>query len=344
MTQRILISMLLVLAFLTNTSAFGAELKHTQINLFDDARKRPVKLDIWYREGNEKCGSKVCLPTSSTPTKFAMISHGSFGAAKDMNWIGYGLASQGWVVAGISHFGESWAYGADTIDYKSVSKYWLRAQDASFVLDSLTANSVFNTPIDLNNTLMLGHSSGGYTALSLVGADFNMPSMVAYCASKEASNDLGCNYARAASKSLSGENSSNNKPHSVALSRPEFSLKDNRITKIVVFDPALGQAVNAESLSAISVPTLIIGSVDNDFLNFDFHAKHYATHIKSATLVGLNNGEGHFVYIDSCSHKHRAQGVALCSDKKGVDRKQVQRRVTGEVFKFLARVNAKKKI
>ena len=165
-------------------------------------------------------------------------------------------------------------FRSETIDPKKVSEYWLRSQDVSFVLDTFEAKSPFNIELDLKNTLMLGHSSGGYTALSLVGADFDMALMIKYCQSINAKDDLGCLYGGSVEntkldlgtkKALKIE-----QKHSLSF-KSKRNLKDKRITKVVVFDPALGQAVSAESLKQLDVPVLVVGSVDNDFLNFDFH-------------------------------------------------------------------------
>ena len=332
MNCKVLIGLLLTLSFVGSVQASSENVRLIKMDLYDETRQRPVKLDIWYPATDGQCDSKICLPTGQQPAKLAIFSHGSFGAANDLSWLGKGLAARGWIVAGISHYGESWAYGTKTIDRKSVTKYWLRAQDVSFVLDSFETKSPFNTPLDLNNTMMVGHSSGGYTAFSLVGADFKSAKIIEYCQSTNSSNDLGCSYARKADKVTATT--------AAVLADSKLTLKDSRITKVIALDPAIGQAVSVAALNSIDVPVLVVGSVNNDFINYQYHANYYASHIKNAKLVGLNNGEGHFVYVESCSHKASAQGVAICRDRKGVDRKKVQQQIIGEVFKFLAGTRA----
>ncbi len=57
-------------------------------------------------------------------------------------------------------------------------------------------------------------------------------------------------------------------------------------------------------------------------------------------LVTLNNGEGHFVYINSCDNNYKALGVSLCEDRQGVNRKQVHQKLLGHILKFLTKTSA----
>jgi len=82
------------------------------------------------------------------------------------------------------------------------------------------------------------------------------------------------------------------------------------------------------------VPVLVVGSVDNDFLPFDHHAGRYAALLPSATLVRLQEGEGHFVYLNSCSSDLAANGVPLCVDREGVDREAVHARLAPQILAF----------
>jgi predicted dienelactone hydrolase len=103
----------------------------------------------------------------------------------------------------------------------------------------------------------------------------------------------------------------------------------------VLLDPALGPAATVDSLRSVTVPTLVIGAADNDFLPFAAHARHYAEQIRGARLVALERGEGHFVFIDACGHDAEAQGVPLCRDREGVDRNRVHTELLASIAAFL---------
>lgn len=305
------------------------ELSTKEINLFDNVAKRPAKVKFWYQADKNVCDAQICLQPQQNIQKIAVISHGAFGSPRSMNWLGYALASQGWVVAGVAHFGESWIYGSQTIDPSVLQRFWQRPQEVSFVLDSISKKGLFNRKLIVDEVLMLGHSAGGFTSLAMAGALLEAGKSEAYCLSPQSKGDKGCNYSATKSTKPLSENMLKN------IGTLQAKMRDERITAVIALDPALGHAVSDKSLANIKVPTLILGSVENDFLPFTAHAKYYADFIPNARLVGVEQGAGHFVYIDSCDNERKVKGVALCHDRQGVDRKDIQQQLLNQVFRFI---------
>lgn len=296
-----------------------------ELDLFDKARQRPVKATVWYR-GNADCNSaRICLADEVNTKQVAVLSHGAMGAAKNYNWIGYALASQGIVVIGVNHFGESWVYGPENIDPSVALRFELRPQDVSFVLDQLSHETpmqrVFDKELAWNNVTAIGHSSGGATALALAGGQFELVKALEYCRSGMAKQDKSCAYMQ--------HLKADELPHA------QVSFKDNRIQRIVAMDPALGHVTNTNSLAKMAVPVLLIGSKQNDFLVYEQHAGKYAKFIPAAQNVVLDNGEGHFIYLDECQHQYKAMGVSLCEDREGVDRQATHRQTYPHLFNFI---------
>jgi predicted dienelactone hydrolase len=89
---------------------------------------------------------------------------------------------------------------------------------------------------------------------------------------------------------------------------------------VVALDPALGPGFGSASLVEVSIPCHIVGAAANDFLPMEFHAARYARLIPGSTFTRLENGEGHFVFLDRCRADIEANGVPLCRDRDGVDR------------------------
>ncbi|MFT5483778.1 MAG: putative dienelactone hydrolase [Halieaceae bacterium] len=114
-------------------------------------------------------------------------------------------------------------------------------------------------------------------------------------------------------------------------------MRDERVVAVITLDPALGHAVSEQSLESIKVPALVLGSLENDFLPYAVHSKYYANHIQGANLVGIEQGAGHFVYIDECNSDREVKGVSLCKDREGVDRKAIQKQILEHVFGFIYR-------
>jgi predicted dienelactone hydrolase len=309
-------------------SEYGAG--HRSLRIHDDERDRPILLDIWYPSDAVEAARPYLLGSGSAAedaeihvenAPAILLSHGAFGSAQDYGWLAEHLARNGNVVVGVSHFGESLLYGGDTINPAAVLDPGSRPRDCSVALDFVLREPPFRGTVDAERVGALGHSSGGTTAVELVGGCFDPQAMGEYCASDVEQRDRGCDYARsgAVPSSAGGRAASH---------------RDERVCAIVALDPALGPGYSAGSLAAVSVPVHIIGSVDNDFLPFDAHANHFAQHIPGASLTRLNGGEGHFVYLNSCSFDIDANGVPLCRDRAGVDRDEVHERLKPIIAEF----------
>lgn len=298
----------------------AAKIKVQEIDLYHGAKQRPIKLDLWYQE--QTCKGQTCNQGAMQRPNIAILSHGAMGSAKDYSWLAYPLAAKGWIVVGLNHFGESWRYGRQNIDPSSVMRFWQRTEDVSYVMDSFAEILPEGLAASNPNIVVIGHSSGGYTAASLAGVTLDAKQIYDYCTSDRAKGDLGCSY---------GDEKGSAPPPALSVS----SGLDKRVKGIVMLDPALGPASTKGSLSKVDLPTLVIGSKNNDFLPFDYHAKYFAQHIPSAKLIALDGGEGHFVYINVCDNNYKARGVSLCQDREGVNRTAVQQRMVGDILSFL---------
>jgi predicted dienelactone hydrolase len=291
---------------------------HQLIRFDDKARERPVLVDAWYPAqpgtlevehtyglGRGRVAEGASVADGGRPV--IVLSHGAFGAANNYAWVGEHLARRGYLVIGVSHFGESYMYGPETIDSASATRPWTRPQDCSFALDAMARHATFGSIVDDSRVGAIGHSSGGATVIQLGGATYDPSAMERYCSSA-VGIDRGCGYAVGApALSTLGDEA-------------RRSYRDPRVRAIVAMDPALGPGHGTASLAAVNVPVHIVGAVDNDFLPFEAHAGHYARWIPRASLTRLEGGEGHFAYLDVCSADREANGVPLCRDRPGVDR------------------------
>ena len=305
---------------------------YTVIATEDRGRDRPVLIDLWYPADvssqevphNYQPGFGLVAKDAKPADKkvpLILLSHGAFGAARNYSWIAEYLARNGYVVAGISHYKESFVYGPETIDPASALRPWLRAQDCSFALDYLLADRRFGTIVDIIRIGAVGHSSGGATVLELAGAVLDLASMQRYCLSKESVADKGCLYAR---EQRGGP--------AVTVVPDIF---DRRIRIAIAFDPALGPGHTDRSLKAIRIPCYIVGAVENDFLPYEHHAGRYARLIPGAKHTPLANGEGHFVFLNEGKSEAQANGVALYQDRNGVSRAGVHVILEESVLSFL---------
>jgi predicted dienelactone hydrolase len=310
---------------------------YRQYKWHDADRQRKVWVNVWYPAKDEfeekplvyglgkgSVAFKADVSTRGVPFPLIVMSHGAMGSAREYGWIAEHLTRKGFVVLGVSHYRESWIYGPKTIDPGAVTRLWIRPVDCTFALDQILQHDDFRGLVDASRISALGHSSGGNTVVALGGAIFDPTAMGPYCMSEAAKEDRGCQYAKQM-KELPPPLP----PEAIA------SHRDPRVKAIVAMDPAAGPAYSESSLAKLRVPVLVIGSVDNDFLPFEHHAGRYATLIPNAVLIKLNEGEGHFVYLNSCTSKLEANGVPLCVDREGVDREAVHAYLAPKILDFL---------
>jgi predicted dienelactone hydrolase len=106
------------------------------------------------------------------------------------------------------------------------------------------------------------------------------------------------------------------------------------VRAVVLLDPAVGPGFDGAGLTRVTAPALVVGSVANDFMPFAMNAQRYAVFLPNARAIGLDRGEGHFVYLDECSAPVEAMGIRICSDRPGVIRADVHRQLGAQVVDF----------
>lgn len=324
----------------------------TEIDLYDDNRQRPVKITVWYPAQAGCTAAKICLAEHTKRHQAVVFSHGAMGAAKGYSWIGKLFAAEGYVTVGVNHYGESWIYGPEHVNPAAALQFWERPLDISFVLDQLQRNqltadtlpttapaaatgqantgetqaptALFNRTIAWDQMIAVGHSSGGATILTMAGSKLAFADAATYCATAAAAMDRSCHY-------LKFQTEANTKGYN-----PDQNFFDARIKSVIALDPALGHATTRQSLSDMRIPVLVIGSQQNDFLPYDRHAGYYAATIPNAQSLIFDQGEGHFVYLDPCKHAYQAMGVAICTDRPGVDRRLVHQKAAATILRFVA--------
>jgi predicted dienelactone hydrolase len=232
------------------------------------------------------------------------------------------LARRGYFVLGVSHFGESPVFGQDSVDPASVARFGDRTRDLNYSLDYFVSRSRYAGQVDLDRLGAIGHSSGGASVMMLGGGQFSAERLGAYCASQAAATDKGCWYPVGDRDKLETQ-------------RPVPSA--HPIRALVALDPAVGPGFDDSSLRPVAAATLVIGSVQNDFLPYAYHAGRYAELLPDAEVVGLDSGEGHFVYLDECSLPTEVMGVPLCADREGVDRGEVHADLIQVIESFFSR-------
>lgn len=264
MLFRILAGMIAALAFAGAATAGAAEaLPPVGVRTIEapaPSRGKPLKVTIWYPA--QAGGTRILVgedrlftgtpawkdaPIAAGRFPLVLISHGSGGAIRNLDWLGARLAAAGYIAAGPDH-PQTTRGNSTPID---TPKLWERPADLSDVLSALTSDPAWSGAIDADRVGALGFSLGGHSVLALAGVRADREAYAKYCDTYRSMPD--CVWFASDKVDL----------RRVDRARFERSNQDPRFKSVVAVDPSVVQAFTAESLSGITIPIHLInlGSV-----------------------------------------------------------------------------------
>jgi predicted dienelactone hydrolase len=141
-------------------------------------QNRSIDVVIWYPSDDTGVideGLQAILnarPSTDAPFPLIVFSHGSGGNPRQSRYLTVHLASHGFVVAALSHPGNTTEDCFPCRDFNQLAdSYANRPLDVAFVRDQLIAASLANAPplggvIDASSIGLSGHSFGGYTTVA----------------------------------------------------------------------------------------------------------------------------------------------------------------------------------
>ena len=312
---------------------------------------RPLTTAIWYPAAATATkeetifggppGKEIFVPVTVAPgaeispaaRRYPLIvmSHGTGGSAIMMMWLGYYLASRGYIVAAVNHHGNTAAEPQPAP--QGFLLYWERAKDLTSVLDKLLADPVFGTRIDRNRIGAAGFSLGGYTVISVAGGVFSSQQFETFCRSPQ--RDFTCEpqHEFPDAPRLFEELKRSDPIVQESLRHAGDSYRDKRIKRVFAIAPALGSGFTASGLSKVKIRVrIIIGQADK-ITPLTTNAQRYANLIKGARLTVLPGEIGHYTFLAEC-HAHGKAVVDICRDPEIIDRTVVHRQVAQLAFEF----------
>ncbi len=211
--------------------------------LKDEKRQRLVPVDIYWSN-------------STTPTKpVVILSHGFSSDRTDMRYIAEHLASYGYVVAAVEHIGSNQNYQLDLtrpgiVPFMKPQEFLQRPQDISFILDELAKlNQKDKHPLQgkltTNKAMIIGHSFGGGTTLSIAGAELQVDSLKQRCpqilaTTVSIAEGLQCVAQR--------------------LPKSRYQVRDSRIKQVIALNPTSSLMFGETGLEKVQIPTLVLAS------------------------------------------------------------------------------------
>lgn len=194
-------------------------------------------------------------PGSRTQERFpvVVISHGLGDERQSYRYLAIFLAQRGFAVATLDHPGSDRTqisqllsgFSPDLIDNR---EFLDRPAEISALLDEIQqfadSSDEFRGRLDTDNVGVIGQSFGGYTALALAGAEYNVDTLQSACEPEpnflNPSLLLQC--------------------QAIAVAPEVTTLRDDRVKAIIAINP-IGSAIFGPSgFSKIDIPTLIMAA------------------------------------------------------------------------------------
>lgn len=240
----------------------------------DEFGPRPIKARIWVAD------------ESAGPPPLIVLSHGTGGAAEDLDWLAQQLNDSGYFVAAVDHHGNT--YNGDYLA-EGFAFNWERPRDISFLLDHVLAT--YN--VDAARIGAAGFSIGGYTVAALLGARVDPLAVEAVMSGMipapalpefpELTKAIRDRYDEAAL--------------SAAIADGAVSLLDRRICAGFVIAPAIGRLLEPRSLGSIAVPLEICWGEADDITPPEDNALVYLESIPTATGHSVGELVGHYDFL-----------------------------------------------
>lgn len=218
-------------------------------NLYDQSRDRAVTAEFYQPQAS---------PSESVPV--VVISHGLGADRRSFADLAQHLASHGFGVLlldnpGISSQQLQSLLRGTSREVVDPGEFVDIPKDVSFLLDELDrlnqGNSSRSAHFNLQQVGMIGHSFGGYTALTLAGAEFDFKQLQTACAFDTNGPDLVNFSLLLQCTALQLENSAFQ------------SLRDERIQAVFAMNPIGSSLFGPKGLRQMQVPTLLVAGSDD---------------------------------------------------------------------------------
>ncbi len=219
------------------------------LNLDESSRNRHFMADLYVPQTGTKTQN-----TPSPPFPVIVISHGVAEDRQTYAYVAQHLASYGFAVAVLDHPGsdakEFRQFFAGLAGPPKAKELIDRSLDVKFMLDELQrlseTNSNLKGQLNLQQVGAIGHSYGGYTALTLAGAKINFEQIQKDChpnRSLDLSVFLQC--------------------RADELPPANYLLLDQRVKAVMAINPLVSTIFGQRGLSQIQVPVMLVaGSQD----------------------------------------------------------------------------------
>ncbi|MBN3958225.1 alpha/beta hydrolase [Nostoc sp. NMS8] len=221
------------------------------LELNDISRSRRLPVDIYL----PSAGSQSTKELSSPPFPLIVISHGLASDRSTFVYLAEHLASYGFAVAVLEHPGSNaerfQQYFAGLAGPPDAAEFINRPLDIKYLLNELQrldkSDPTLQGKLNFQQVGAIGQSFGGYTVLTLAGANINFEQLRQDCNPDNSSFNLSL-FLQCQATDLPPKN---------------YELKDDRIKAIIAINPIDSSVLGQGGISQIKIPVMLVaGSQD----------------------------------------------------------------------------------
>jgi predicted dienelactone hydrolase len=248
-----------------------------------------------------------------------VMSHGTGGWYGSHYDTALALAQAGFVVAAVSHTGDTYQ------DRSRAAMIWTRSGQIGRVVDHMTGEWADRERVDPRRIGVFGFSSGGFTALVAAGATPDLGRMAAHCLAHPGYFD--CALVKAAPAASAG----------FGTLPASAWARDGRIKAAVVAAPALGFTFGREGLKDVRIPVQLWRAEHDRILPHPDYAEAVRVALPRAAEFHLVAGADHYDFLSTCDPVLVRAAPDICRSPPGFDRAAFHERFNRQVIAFFRR-------
>lgn len=309
------------------TTAHAGSVGFREVTVSDGA-DRPLRVGLWYptdaapSKQRFATSSQVVAPLAAVAGRalpLVVISHGTGGWYGSHYDTALALADAGFVVAAISHTGDTYD------DHSRATQIWDRPRQVHRLIDFMTREWPEHTQLDAEKVGVFGFSAGGFTALVAAGGVPDFSKIAAHCAAHPDFYDSRLFKA-------------SNKEAGAGTARPTIAfVHEPRVKVIVVAAPALGYTFAPKGLKAVTAEVQLWQAENDQILPGDDYAPAVRDALPKPPEFHLVANADHFDFMSPCSPQLAQIAPEICQSRDGFDRTAFHIRFNAEVVRFFRR-------
>jgi predicted dienelactone hydrolase len=281
---------------------------------------KPLQVAVWYPSAAPEAAEPLALgaqtvardgPIVGQNLPLIVVSHGAGGSNSDHFDTAQALARAGFVVAAVSHTG-------DTYDDRSRAlRITERPGQLMRLIDYMTGTWRGRDTLDGHRIGAFGFSSGGFTVLAASGGEPDLTLLAPHC--REHPDFFDCRLSKSTG--------------AAAPTAPAPVAHDPRIRAAVIAAPALGFTFAPSGLSRVTIPVQLWRAGDDTVLPHPFYAEAVRSALPRPPEYHVVAGADHFDFLPPCSAALAKAAPVICGHGT-FDRAAFHTAFNAEVVRF----------